>query len=367
MFPRLWRVRPLALFGVVYVFGKSNLSSCLVHTVTRCERVPVIVTDAGELGPVTPLRLIPRGTYTGGCRAWIRCPLMDLDATDDGRLRLAQELLDFILDHLHYDSESLKRCALASKSLLPTCQRHLFSTYQITKSDVPKLAKFFALPASADDPDEGVTLQARVANLLNTYTTDLILTDHPMLDSGCSVAHLPGFKNVQRITFKGGELNSAISIPSFLSRTWKSPSSHVRSVEFDFRLMCERGILESLCILPPTVEDVGFTCAKSEFTNTTAASIRKVMKRQLLPGRPGLEVRQFNGTLKLRLSPYNSHGELLSVMLELGDLFKFSLKRINYRLTSRSDIRHLASLVYECKDTLESLDLVVSPPRKYRM
>ena len=294
---------------------------------------------------------------------------MDLATTRNDRLRLAQELLDFVLDHLHYDPESLKRCALTSKSLLPTCQRHLFSTYQITKPNVAKLVKLFALPASTDGPGEGATLGARVANLLDTYTTDLILTDHPGLVSGSVVekAHFPGFKNVQRITFKGEDLGSAVIIPSFLKQTWASHSSKITSVGLDFRTMCEKGVLESLYILPATVEDVNLTCAKTKYTHLAAGAIREGIERNLLPGCSGLEVRQFNGTLKFRLAPEISHGVLLSAMLELGDLFKFRFKRINYRLTYRADIRHLASLVDECKDTLEYLDIMVSSSRTYRM
>ena len=294
---------------------------------------------------------------------------MDVDTADDGRPRLAQELLDLILDHLHYDPGSLKRCALTSQALLPTCQRHLFSTFQITKSNVEKLADLFTHPTSIDDHDEYATLRARVADLLDTYTTELILTDHPNLVSKSAIkrARLPEFENLQKITFKGNELDSDVTIPSFLEQAWMSPSSKIRSVEFDFRDMDNRGVLRSLCVLPPTVENVSFTCATAKSgRHFSAASIREDKWVRILPGRSYQGVHQFNGTMKLRLAPDASHKLLISVMLELGELFKFRFERINYRLTHRGDIHQLTSLVYECKDTLQSLDIMVPSSRTCR-
>jgi len=291
---------------------------------------------------------------------------MDVDTTYEGHPRLAQELLDFILDYLHYDLESLKRCALASKSLLPTSQRHLFSTYKFSKSNEERLVDLFMLPVSADGHDEDATLRARITDLLNTHTTDLILTNHPELTSGVSKSaawkpHFPEFENVQRIVFRGSGLDPAATIPSFLERTWMSPSSRIRTVEFDFGLILEQDILQLLYILPATVENVSFTCARAGSTHSswTPTSIRRGIEDRLLPVCSYLGVHRFDGTLKLRLSPGASHEKLLSAMLELGDMFKFNLKRINYRLSSRADIPHLASLVGECKNTLQSLDIMV--------
>jgi hypothetical protein len=291
---------------------------------------------------------------------------MDVDTTCSGRPRLAQELLDLTLDHLHYDLGSLKQSALASKSLLPTCQRHLFSTFRIKELNAEKLAELFASPSPADDNDEDANLRARVADLLNTYTTHLILTDHPelMYIFDTAEANLPEFKNVQKITFKGNRLHSAVKIPSFLVQTWMSPSSGLRSVDFDFRDMSEEAIVESLYLLPASVENVSFTCVSGTSSNSfTAASIRKDVSRQRLPVsyRPG--VHHISGTLKLRLAP--TFSDLLPVMLELKDMFKFDLERINHRLISREGIGSLASLVDECKDTLKFLDIPVSSSRAY--
>ena len=288
---------------------------------------------------------------------------MDVDTTHDGGPRLAQELLDLTLDYLHYDLESLKQSALASKSLLPTCQRHLFSTFQIAESNDEKLVKLFTPPRTGDDDEDA----SRVTHLLDTYTTHLILTGHRAgLASRINKQgdRLPEFKSVQKITFKGEELHSAVTIPSFLVQAWTSPSSGLRSVEFDFSSTSEKGVLESLYLLPAAVESVSFTCADSYYDPPTAASIRKGIKRRspsAVDYRPG--VHHIGGTLKLRLDP-TPH--LFPVMVELKDMFRFGLERISCRLASREAIGGLALLVDECKDTLQFLDISITSPGAYR-
>lgn len=289
------------------------------------------------------MRLVPMALYT----------------VNDGRPRLAQELLDFILDHLHYDPKTLKQCALASRSLLPTCQCHLFSSFEISKSNVYELVELFTPPDVGQD-DEDAPLRAGVADLLNTYTTDLTLATYSDIEfkAAFKSPHLPGFKNVQNIVFKGETLQSSVRVPSFLEGTWTSPNSGIRSAGFNFKLMSGEAILLSLCTLPATVENVSVTCANSDgYNNLSAISVSKTIKNRHWNTPADQVVRHFGGTLRLHLAPYVSHERLLSAMLELKDLFKFNPKRIKYRLTKRSDIPPFASLLNDCKATLQSLDL----------
>lgn len=287
---------------------------------------------------------------------------MALNTDNCGRPRVAQELLDLVLDHLHCDSETLKRCALASKSLLPTCQRHLFSTFQISDPDTTRLAKLFVPSQHKSSDEEDAPLQARIADLLNAYTTDLTLVigSEPGLGYALDSPHLPEFRNVQRIVFKGDALESYIDIPPFLAKTWKSPTSGIRSVGFSFPLIADRGILESLYILPATVENVSFAATKPTAYRSSAALVRQRMENWVKDVYPDRGVRHLKGTMKLHLAQDTSHERLLSFMVELGDLFKFNLKRINYRLTCPDDIPSLAVLVDKCKGTLQSLDITYS-------
>lgn len=283
---------------------------------------------------------------------------MPLNTANNGHPRVAQELLDLVLDHLHHDSEILKRCALASKSLLPTCQRHLFSTFRISRSNVAELVELFVSYRYNGLDEKDTPLRVGIADLLNTYTTDLTLAIGSGWEfkSALGSSHLPEFRNVHKIVFEGKALESCMEIPVFLAQTWESPTSRIRSVGFNFSLITDRGVLESLYVLPATVENVSFTAAKTNTSYSSASSVRKGLKTAYPDGGVG----HLNGTMKLHLAQNASHKQLLSFMVELGDLFKFNLKRINYQLTCPDDIPSLAALVDKCKGTLQSLDLTYS-------
>ena len=286
---------------------------------------------------------------------------MPLHIADNSRPRLAQELLDATLDHLHHDSATLKRCALVSKSFLPTSQRHLFSTFKISDSNADKVEGFFD-PTGSDVEDDA--LRAAVADLLNTYTTDLtvaIVADSEVMES----PHIPEFKNVQKIVFECDQMNAAFAevprfLPQFLLGTWLSPTSKITSVGFNYHSLSGVEILKSLYVLPPTVENISFAISRHcRNSHATAASFRDAVRR-LPPTFSDRGVHHFNGVMKLHLPANQSHEAPLSLMVELKDCFKFNLTRINYRLTSRSDVPHIASLVYECKATLQFLNIAYS-------
>lgn len=327
---------------------------------------------------------------------------MTLDVTSNNRPRVVQELLDSILDHLYCDSNTLKQCALVSPSFLPTSQRHLFSTFKISKSNVRELVKLFRPPGFIDVPDyEGASddsdieysyttprskdlgrfynddedtsddedasdgkdtsLRARVAYLLNTYTTDLtlIIHDKRWFKSSIDSPYLPKFKNLRRIVLKGEYLRPNAKIPPFLLRAWMSPTSKILSVGFDFRYIRDGATLESLYTLPVSVENVSFTNKEAfNFGGDSAGSLRDAIKSRLNSVYLDRGVRHFNGAVRFRLAtdPYQHH--TLEAMVELKEVFKFNLKRINYQLTNPNGIHPLALLVGECKSTLQSLDIV---------
>ena len=62
--------------------------------------------------------------------------------------RIPQDIIDEILDHLVTDSGAghLRKCALISKSWVPSCRRHLFHTVTFTTASVREWFKTFPLP-----------------------------------------------------------------------------------------------------------------------------------------------------------------------------------------------------------------------------
>ena len=63
-------------------------------------------------------------------------------------IKLPQEIIDEILDHLTADSDLrfLRSCALVSKSWVESCRRHLFYTILFTSKDMAKWLKAFPVP-----------------------------------------------------------------------------------------------------------------------------------------------------------------------------------------------------------------------------
>lgn len=276
---------------------------------------------------------------------------MTPNAPHNDRPKLDQKLVDAILDNLHDDPDSLKRCALVSKSFLPTSQRHLFSTFNITSWDAPKFRCFFE-PSIPDTP--------RVPDLLNSHTTDLTFFGDCDWYFDSENTNFPKFPQVERIVFKGTKL---------IPRTRPNPAwdlffGSVRSVELDFDVMDDnRTILTMLCGLPERVQNVGFTAARTEVPFCTDASraypLNKFIKEAWASSSTAFD---FNGALTLNLAHGKSHRELLTVMLGLSGVFTFNLKRIDYHLTRCADIGGFASLIWECRDTLEFLDIKYSCP-----
>lgn len=298
--------------------------------------------------------------------------------SDDSCPKLVPDILDFTLDHLHNDIKTLKRCALVSKSFLPTSQRHLFSKYRLSNSNIGKLEELFK--PSTDDSDDDVEssdpptdahddksalLRARVAYLLNNYTTELTLTiEKPRYTfENAQVPELkndrlPGFENVQKIVFKGEGLTSKMQIPEFLRQRWTSPTSKILSVGFDVRFLSGRAIVESLYTLPAAVKNISFAIKDSDYFQLSSTPFCEDVNRWLQPVNRG--PRQINGTLKLFLARDRSHEVLLSAIITHENLFEFNLQRLAYQLTASRDLNHLALLVDKCKNTLQHLDIFYS-------
>lgn len=283
---------------------------------------------------------------------------MALNTTDENRpaSALFQELIEAILDHLHSERATLKSCALVSKSFLTTSQRHLFSTFHISATNLNQLVKHLRSFNSTDSRNGKAPSQTGIAHLLNTHTTELIFLRLWSLSHYYPVdGSFPKFPNVRRIVFK----EKTLSRHSLPRKRWGLCFSGARSVEFNFDDMeGDWGILTILCSLPKTIENINFTATQAA-EPYSSISIPKNNALRILGVSKNLILHDFKGTLTLKLACHKSHAELLSKMLKFQEagIFKFSLRRINYYLTRQIDIPPLASLVKECEASLEFLDI----------
>ena len=123
--------------------------------------------------------------------------------------KIPQEIIDEILDHLATNSayESLRSCALVSKSWVPSCRRHLFHTAFFTSRDMTRWLKMFPVPA--ESPAHHVReLRFSIAGFDTTV---------PERFSG----HISWFTNAESVAFGGEGPSQSLWIPPF----WSLPQS----------------------------------------------------------------------------------------------------------------------------------------------
>ena len=278
---------------------------------------------------------------------------MASDTTGSNRPRLAQELIENILDHLYEDTETLCFCALASRSTRPASQHHLFSALKISGDNIHKLRRLYNLyPMSTGDRNSRDPDETGVDKLLDEYLTELTFASPWNWNFSPTRDNFPIFPKLQRIVFKGKKF-TGFKLPL---QGWDSHFKGVRSVELNFEYMDDEWcIIDTLYSLPKTVEDISFTAIESKRLPSNLDS-RTINVHHNPP-----ITHHFNGTLNLNLSCEKPHAELLSVILRLEEqrIFKFNLKQINYNLTYCADIFSLASLVNQCKN-LQFLDIKCS-------
>jgi len=104
--------------------------------------------------------------------------------------RVPQDIIDEILDHLaaNSDSESLKACALVSRSWIPSCQQHLFHTIDFTSRSMDGWSNTFPVPE--ESPAHRVRdLRIWIEGL--SHVPDKFF------------GHTPSFTNARKLSFLG--------------------------------------------------------------------------------------------------------------------------------------------------------------------
>ena len=115
--------------------------------------------------------------------------------------RLPQEIIDEIFDHLSTDSESLKSCALVSRSCAASSRRHLFYTILFTPRDMVRWLETF--PAPEESPAH------HVRDLRFSVGRDDNVPER-------FFEYTPWFTNVERTTLSAHEGIQPLRVPPFL-------------------------------------------------------------------------------------------------------------------------------------------------------
>ena len=121
--------------------------------------------------------------------------------------RIPQDIIDEILDHLAADSdiESLRACALVSRSWVPSCRLHLFHTLDLTWGRMHRC--FYAFSVLEESPAHYVRALRISIEGINWFPDEFF-------------EHAPRFTNVRNLSLFGGEDCLVSRLPSL----WRLPS-----------------------------------------------------------------------------------------------------------------------------------------------
>ena len=242
--------------------------------------------------------------------------------------RTPQDIIDEILDHLAADSdfESLRACALVSRSWVPSCRRHLFHTADLTRGRMDRW--LYAFPVPEESPAYYVRALHISIEGINWFPDEFF-------------EHAPRFTNVRKLSLFGGKDCLVSRLPSL----WKLPES-VTSLTID----ASNGvslvpILDSMARLP-NLDDLSL---RGRVISADSSA---------LPGIWMVPRRRFGGKLELR-DVYLDH---ISILLELLTGSQFSKVEVD---CTREHIPSVIRLVEACSKTIVKLSLNVRFGGKY--
>ena len=148
--------------------------------------------------------------------------------------RLPPETLDYIVDFLHDDPQTLKNCCLVAKSRVPRAREHLFNTIEISSlTGLEGWCKVFPDPSGSP----GCHVRSLCLNSVHFIPS--------VIAGGCSLVR--PFSNIVRLCGKG--ILHARSVPHLLngSRTHPASGPGLISSQF-FELICSLPLLDDLAI-----------------------------------------------------------------------------------------------------------------------
>ena len=246
-------------------------------------------------------------------------PLMETTA----QLSLPPEILDLIVDHLQYETTTLKACCLVSKSWVPRTRKHLFARVEFHALQHPVELWKKAFPDPSSSPAHHTrTLCIRDLPTLTAADMDV----GGWIRSFHSVVHL----RLERIIWQG---RRAPLIP-FHGLAPTIRSLRLTSTSFEvFDLICSFPLLEDLALVLLTTGDADGWTAPSTSPKLT-------------------------GSLELIMNT----GGIRSVVRRLLD-FPDGLRFVEITVSciGEEDARSATDLVLRCFDTLEALAICGTP------
>lgn len=234
--------------------------------------------------------------------------------------RLPPELFDEIIDHLSDDSITLRRCATAARTFVPSCRRHLFHRV------VFRAHNLLTWRSTFPDPSTSPAQYAREMRI------------HLAVDAPINLSeYMPYFSNVRDLTLIGGRCENGDWIPAIGTL----PPS-IRSLTMKFAYITNAQVLEVMEQLPD-LDDLSLCTFKGAGFTAEAGD--------LLKGR-------YNGKLELLLME-DFHAGIVRSLLKAPEGLGF--KSVKAFCNTEEDFPVYVDLVASCRETLTDLDVSVAP------
>lgn len=236
--------------------------------------------------------------------------------------RVPQEVIDEILGHLgaSSDLESLRSCALVSRSWVPSCRQHLFRTVTFSWLGIERWVETFPVP------EEG---PAHLVRDLAIRIGRGERTPEGVFE------YSPWFTNVARVT-----LSASQGCPFYIAPYWRLPQS-TTSLIIDAESIALSQILDIMTGLP-NLDDLSLSGT--------------YLLNKLLPLEAGTNpMGRFGG--RLRLIGGLADESLMDALLEIPSGLRFT--EVEVRCT-RNSLLSTVRLAEGCSETLVKLSYTIS-------
>ena len=240
--------------------------------------------------------------------------------------RLPPEILDYILDTLHDEPDTLHSCSLVAKSWVPHARRLLFVSVDISPGNLGRWKETFP------DPSNSPACYTRTLHVL--CSTDITMAD------AAEGGWISSFSRVLELELDLLREGSLGTLEMFLI-PFHGFSPILKSLYIDSPILPCSQFFKFACSFP--LEDLTINCQSlNDSDNPDAPQVI------VPPTSPAL-------TGSLRLRPRRGLATIARRLLDLPNGLRF--RRLNLEWRHEEDIQWVKRLVVACRDTLEVLNI----------
>ena len=265
--------------------------------------------------------------------------VLQAETTMSNQPHLPPETLDYIVDLLHDEPETLERCCLVSKSWMPRTRKHLFADIKFR---------------SAQDVDSWKTAFPDPSNSSAYHTHTLFVCWTRVEADAWAGGLIQAFSHVVRLrltrtTFGDSLLVTPSTVKQFTLAPFHNLSPTLKSLHVYFvSLACTQ--IFDLVRSSPLLEDLALSGRDLSSGNDDTPREPQTVGPSPSP--------VFTGSLDLDI--IEGMGNIAHRLLNLPNGLHF--RKLTFWWVHGEDLRWIIELVRKCSNTLECLDVKCHPP-----